>query len=115
MLKRIQVLEDGRVPAKKARGVGRLKGKKRITRKEYMRMGNEVETGLKAQKGLWNVAREKMLQDRGALPTEGGDIVRGYKAVHEEKILSSWLREDVEGIEERRTERGGQRRGKQHW
>ena len=26
-----------------------------------------------AQKDLWNVAREKMLQDRGALPKEEGD------------------------------------------
>ena len=26
-----------------------------------------------AQKGLWNVAREKMLQDRGALPEEEGE------------------------------------------
>ena len=24
--------------------------------------------GLMAQKGLWNLAREKILQDRGALP-----------------------------------------------
>ena len=34
-------------------------------------------------KGLWNLAREKMLQDRGALPKEEGDIVREYKAMHE--------------------------------
>ena len=29
-----------------------------------------------AQKGLWNVAREQILQDRGALPKEEGDIER---------------------------------------
>ena len=29
-----------------------------------------------AQKGLWNLARKKMLHDRGALPEEEGDIVR---------------------------------------
>ena len=29
-----------------------------------------------AQKGLWNVAREQILQDRGALREEGGDIER---------------------------------------
>ena len=46
-----------------------------------------------AQRGLWNLAREKMLQDRGALPKEEGDVV--------ENFLSSWLREDVEGKEER--------------
>ena len=27
-----------------------------------------------SQKGLWNVAREKMLQDGGAFLEEGGDI-----------------------------------------
>ena len=58
-----------------------------------------------AQKGLWNVAREKMLQDRGALPEEEGDISRDYKAMHEEHFSSSWLREDVGGKEERRKDR----------
>ena len=29
-----------------------------------------------AQKGLWNVAREQILQDRGTLREEGGDIER---------------------------------------
>ena len=48
--------------------------------------------GFMAQKGLWNLAREKMLQDRGAL-LEEGDIVREYKAMHEENYLGSWLRE----------------------
>ena len=43
-----------------------------------------------------------MLQDRGALAKEEGDIVREYKAMHEENFLSRWLREDVEGAEERR-------------
>ena len=47
--------------------------------------------GFMAQKGLWNLAREKMLQDRGAL-LEEGDIVREYKAMHEENYLGSWLR-----------------------
>ena len=50
-----------------------------------------------AQKGLWNVAREKMLQDRGALPKEEGNIVREFKAMHAENLFSSWLREDVVG------------------
>ena len=45
---------------------------------------------------------EKMPQDKGALPKEERDVVRGYKAVHEENFLSSWLREDVEEKEERR-------------
>ena len=46
-----------------------------------------------AQKGLWNLARNKMLQDRGALPKEEGDVVREYKATHEDNFLSGWLRE----------------------
>ena len=33
---------------------------------------------------VWNVAREKMLQDRGALPEEEGDTLRKYKAMHED-------------------------------
>ena len=45
-----------------------------------------------AQRGLWNLARERMLQDRGALPKEEGYSVRGYKATQEEKFLSSCLR-----------------------
>ena len=36
-----------------------------------------------AQKGQWNVAREKMLEDGGALPIREGDQSREYKAVHE--------------------------------
>ena len=38
-----------------------------------------------AHNGLRNVAREKMLQDTGALPKEEGDIFREYEAMHEEK------------------------------
>ena len=50
----------------------------------------------------WNLAGEKILQDRGALPREEADIVRVYKAIHEENFLSIWLRKEVEGKEERR-------------
>ena len=61
--------------------------KRRITRKECRRLWNVFETGgFIPQEGLWNVAREKMLQDRGALPSEEGDIVREYKAMHEENF-----------------------------
>ena len=59
--------------------------------------------GCIALKGMWNLARDKMLEDRGLLPKEEGDIVREFKAMHEENFLSSWLREDVEGKEERKT------------
>ena len=60
--------------------------------------------GFTAQKGLWNLAREEMLQHRGALSKEEEDIVREYKAGHEENSLSSWVREDVEDKKERKME-----------
>ena len=41
-----------------------------------------------------------MLEDRGALPREDGDLPREYQTMHEEKFLSSWLWEDVEGKEQ---------------
>ena len=38
---------------------------------------NEFELrGFLSRKGLWNVAREKILQDRCTLPKEEGDIVK---------------------------------------
>ena len=78
---------------------GSKKGqKRRTTRKEqHIRLWNDFEMGgFTVHKGLWNLAREKMLQDRGALPKEEGDIVRQYKAMHEEKFMSSRPREDVD-------------------
>ena len=76
MLKRTQVLEDGWVPAKEARS-WRIEGqKRRITRKEYQRLLNKFAMeGFMAQKGLWNLAREKVLQE--------GDVTRECKAIHE--------------------------------
>ena len=64
MLKRIQVLEDGRVPAQEARN-WRIEGqKRRITRKEYQRLLNKFEMeGFMVQKGLWNLTREKILRE----------------------------------------------------
>ena len=54
MLKRIQTLEEGRVPAKEVKN-GRIEGdKKRITRNEYQRLLNNFE-----MEGLWNLAIEK--------------------------------------------------------
>ena len=43
-----------------------------------------------AQKGLWNVASKKMLQDRGALPKEEGDFVREYKTKILVKNVGTW-------------------------
>ena len=94
MLKRIQILEDGRIPAKEAKDL-KIKGmKRRTTRKEYRRLSFEFEMeGLMAHKGLWNFAREK-LQERGAMLEEESDVIREYNAKHEENFQSSWLRED---------------------
>ena len=60
MIKRIQILEGGRVPAKESKD-WKIEGKKsRITRKEYKRLTNEFEMGgFMVQKGLLNLAREK--------------------------------------------------------
>ena len=64
-----------------------------------------------AQKDLWNLAREKRLQDRGALPREEGDVIREYNAMHEENFLRSWLREDLVGkVEKRRWRRRSEKR-----
>ena len=63
-----------------------------------------------AQQGLRNLAREKMLQDRGALPEEEGDLVREFKAMHEDNLSSSWLREDGKDKKERKN--NGGRHGK---
>ena len=53
-----------------------------------------------AQKGLWKLARENVLQDRGEWSKEEGDVIREYKAMHEENFLSSWLREERNDREE---------------
>ena len=48
MLKRIQILEDGRVPAKEARN-WRIEGQKRIiTRREYQTLLNKFEMAEKS-------------------------------------------------------------------
>ena len=71
-----------------------------------------------AQKGMWNLAREKILRERGALQMEEGDATREYMDMHEENFLSSWLREDgrekdertVDMSNENEEERGEKRR-----
>ena len=41
------------------------------------------------------------MKERGELPNEEGDVVKEYKAMHEEDFWTSWLREDERGKEER--------------
>ena len=50
-----------------------------------------------SQKGLWCIAKKRMLEGRGVVPQEDGNQLREEKAMHEENFLSSWLWEDVEG------------------
>ena len=49
-----------------------------------------------AQKGLWNLARENRLQDRGAMPREEG-VISEYNAMQEENFLSKQLAEGGPG------------------
>ena len=53
-----------------------------------------------ARKSLWNLAKEKIMKERGELPKEE------QNAMHEEDFWSSWLREDERGKEERRVRNG---------
>ena len=105
MLERIQVLEDGRVPAKEARS-WRIEGRKEKNHKKRVSEASEQfeMDGFMAQKGQWNLAEEQILRKRGALLKEEGDAIREYKAMHEENFLSSWSRQDGR-------ERGGRNGG----
>ena len=103
LLKRIQVLEMAGSRRRRQETGRMMDEKRRITRKEYQRLQKikfEME-GFKAQKFFWNLVREKVLQDRGALLQEEGDVIREYKAMHEENFLSSWLTEEGKDKEER--------------
>ena len=76
-----------------------------MTRKEYQRLLNNFEMegfrkrfhGAKKDCGI---SLEKRCQDSGALPKEEGDVIRKYKAMHEDNFLSSWLREEGKDKEE---------------
>ena len=46
------------------------------------------------------------LQDRCAMLREKGDTMRECKAMHEENLLSSWLREDGEREDRKRNGSG---------
>ena len=87
MLKLILTLEEERVLAKNARG-WKIEGqRRRVTRKQCKRLREEFEVGgFMAQKGLWNIAKKRMLEGRGALPREDGDLLREYQAMHEENF-----------------------------
>ena len=50
-----------------------------------------------AQKICKTVPKKRMLEDRGALTEEFGNVIREYQAMQEENVLHGWLRENVEG------------------
>ena len=60
MLKRLQILEDGRAPAKEAKD-WKIEGRKRrITRKEYRRQSNEFKMeGLMVQKRVMDLCERE--------------------------------------------------------
>ena len=75
--------------------------KEKNHKKGYQMLVEKFEMeGFMAQKGVWNLDREKVLRERGELPKEEGDAVREYKAMHEENFMSSWFGEEVREKEE---------------
>ena len=91
-------------------GAGELKGKKRrITRKEYQRLFNKFEMEcFMAQKGLWNLVEKKVLQERGALPQEEGDVIREYKAMHVKNVMTRGKEEQLMEIDKEIKEEMGE-------
>ena len=49
------------------------------------------------------------MKERGDLPNEERDVVREYKAMHEEDFWSSWLREGEKNKGENKVEAEGER------
>ena len=90
------VMEDGKVPAKESRN-WKIEGLKRmITRTENPRLSNKFETeGFVAQKGLWKLARENVLQDRGEWSKEEGDVVGEYKACMKKIWAAGWEKMEI--------------------
>ena len=74
-LKRIRILEDGRVPAKGGKQ-WKIEGHRRITRKEFQRLLNKFEMeGFMVQKGLLNLAKKRSFSKR-CMPRQEGDVIR---------------------------------------
>ena len=66
--KRIEVREEGRVPARKDKG-WKIEGeKKQVTREEYKRLKEDFQdSSMMAQKRLWTHMDKKIREERGAL------------------------------------------------
>ena len=62
-----------------------------------------------------------MLEDRGVVPKEDGDLLREHQATHEEYFFRRWLRDNLEGEEEERkrlneeAKREESKSGKERW
>ena len=50
------------------------------------------------------LGKRETVKERGELPNEEGNVVREYKAMHEEDFWNSWMREDEKSKEERKVE-----------
>ena len=62
--------------------------KSSVTRKECNRLRVEFGVGcFMAQQELCNIAKNRMMEDKGALPKEEVNSTRDYKATHEKKFL----------------------------
>ena len=106
-MKRIQTLEDGRVPVKEANN-WKIEGEKNNNYEKgvYERLLNNFEMeGVMAQKRPVEFRRRRQsMKERRELPNEEGDAVKEHKAMHEEDFWSSWLKEEERGKEERMAE-----------
>ena len=72
------------MPAKNARGRNIERQKRRATRKEYKTLREEFEVGsFMPHKGLWNIVKKRMLEDRGAPLKKCGNQLRENRAKHE--------------------------------
>ena len=76
VLKRIQILEEGRVLAKEARS-WKIEGQKKDCKKKYQWLLNKFEMEcFYGAKGLWYLVLENVVRERGALPKKEGDVIR---------------------------------------
>ena len=90
------MLEDGRVPAKEAK-TWKSEGQKRSQRKDTSDCGISSKREDSWHKNVGGTSpKVSIMKERGALLKEEGDIVREYKAMHEENFMRNWLGEDVE-------------------
>ena len=76
-----------------ARKDGKPRAKKRVTRKECKRRREELEVGgfMAQKKGLWNIAKKRMLKTEERCLKWRGFNQRIQNRARRENFLSSWL------------------------